>query len=99
MKYYQKLTQNDSGELVLIIPDELLSKLGWSVDDELQFHDTSEGIHITKKDITTSDVELEFTEKEALDYMMRAHEAGLSFNQWITMVLSEYLDNHPDESE
>lgn len=38
-------------------------------------------------------VELEFTDKQLLRYMIAAHEADMSFNQFVNAVVREFLEN------
>ena len=78
--------QNEDGELYFDIPEEVLSRLDWKAEDDLDFHDNHDGTFMLTKVVRTS-MELEFTEKELNKYMMCAHEEDLSLNKWIEKVL------------
>lgn len=42
-------------------------------------------------------VELEFDDKQLLEYMLAAHEADMSFNQFVNTVIKEFLNVDRDE--
>jgi len=39
------------------------------------------------------EVEMEFTDHELLRYMIAAHEADMSFNQFVNQAVKEFLDD------
>lgn len=47
----------------------------------------------------TVDVEMEFADHELLRYMMAAHEADMSFNQFVNQAVEEFLQSKDEEQE
>lgn len=50
-------------------------------------------------DQTYETVELEFSDKQLLQYMLAAHEADMSFNQFVNTVIREFLEQHEEKQE
>lgn len=42
-------------------------------------------------------VELEFTDEQLLTYMIAAHEADMSFNQFINTVIKDFLQHEEEK--
>jgi len=84
--------QNETGELYFEIPEEVLSRLNWKAEDDLDFHDNHDGTFTLTK-VVRKTLELEFTEKELNRYMLRAHEEDMSLNKWIENVLKTGLES------
>lgn len=87
-----KLKETDDGELFFNIPDDVLQRLGWEEGDEIKFVERNSGFLIKKVKYET--IELDLNEDELFKYMQHAHEQGLSFNEWIEEVMSEYINQH-----
>ncbi len=85
--------QNEAGELYFEIPQEVLSRLNWKAEDDLDFHDNHDGTFTLTK-VVRKNLELEFTEKELNRYMLQAHEENMSLNRWIEKVLKIGLDSN-----
>ena len=85
-----KLKETDDGELFFNIPDDVLERLGWEEGDEIKFVERDSGFLIKKVKYET--IELDFNEDELFKYMQHAHEQGLSFNEWIEEVMSEFIN-------
>ena len=54
---------------------------------------------MTCQDTKYETVELEFTDKQLLTYMLAAHEADMSFNQFVNTVIREFLEQHEEEEK
>jgi len=87
-----KLKETDDGELFFNIPDDVLERLGWEEGDEIKFIERDSGFLIKKVKYET--IELDFNEDELFKYMQHAHEQGLSFNEWVEEVMSEFINQH-----
>lgn len=87
-----KLKETDDGELFFNIPDDVLERLGWEEGDEIKFVERDSGFLIKKVKYET--IELDFNEDELFKYMQHAHEQGLSFNEWVEEVMSEFINQH-----
>lgn len=44
-------------------------------------------------------LQLEFSDKQLLQYMLAAHEADMSFNQFVNTVIREFLEQHEEKQE
>ena len=84
--------QNESGELYFEIPQEVLSRLNWKAEDDLDFHDNHDGTFTLTK-VVRKNLELEFTEKELNRYMLQAHKEDMSLNKWIENILKTGLES------
>lgn len=82
---------NKTGELYFEIPEEVLSRLNWKAEDDLDFHDNHDGTFTLTKVVRTN-MELDFTEKELNRYMLRAHQEDMSLNKWIEKVLKTAIE-------
>lgn len=87
-----KLKETDDGELFFNIPDDVLERLGWEEGDEIKFVERDSGFLIKKVKYET--IELDFNEDELFKYMQHAHEQGLSFNEWIEEVMSNFINQN-----
>jgi bifunctional DNA-binding transcriptional regulator/antitoxin component of YhaV-PrlF toxin-antitoxin module len=87
-----KLKETDDGELFFNIPDDVLERLGWEEGDEIKFIERDSGFLIKKVKYET--IELDFNEDELFKYMRHAHKQGLSFNEWVEEVMSEFINQH-----
>jgi len=84
-----EVKENIDGELYFDLPDELLNRLGWAEGDDIKFVEQDGGFLIKKVKYET--IELDFKDDDLFKYMQHAHEQGLSFNEWIENVISEYI--------
>jgi bifunctional DNA-binding transcriptional regulator/antitoxin component of YhaV-PrlF toxin-antitoxin module len=85
-----KLQETDDGELFFNIPDDILDRLGWEEGDEIKFVKQDGGFLIKKVKYET--IQLELDDDDLFKYMQHAHEQGLSFNEWVENVISEYIN-------
>jgi bifunctional DNA-binding transcriptional regulator/antitoxin component of YhaV-PrlF toxin-antitoxin module len=42
-RYTVTLTEDDNGDLILPIPDELCEDLGWNIGDQIEYSDEGDG--------------------------------------------------------
>ena len=97
-KYEVEIQETKEGELYFQIPEELLDKLGWKEGDELKFLEKENGLIQIKK-MRYESIELDFTEEELYKYMLAAHENKMSFDEWVEMAISSFLNAYDsDES-
>ncbi len=47
--YICKLEKDENGDSILILPDSLLEKLGWTVDTTVEFINNNNGTYTIKK--------------------------------------------------
>jgi bifunctional DNA-binding transcriptional regulator/antitoxin component of YhaV-PrlF toxin-antitoxin module len=80
-----------SEELCMEIPDELMEAMGWEIGDDLKFIDHKDGTFGLRK-VTYETIELDFDDEELFKYMRIAHEKDMSFNRFIETVLTEVVD-------
>jgi hypothetical protein len=98
MKTTQLEVKEDiDGELFFDLPDDLLNSLGWAEGDDIKFVEKDGGFLIKKVKYET--IQLDFDNDDLFKYMQHAHEQGLSFNEWIENVISEYIKNEDAEEK
>lgn len=84
-----EVKENIDGELYFDLPDDLLNRLGWAEGDDIKFVEQDGGFLIKKVKYET--IQLDFDDDDLFKYMLQAHEEGVSFNEWIENVISEYI--------
>ncbi|MAF24470.1 hypothetical protein CL634_02690 [bacterium] len=82
---------DQSDNICLSFPDELMDEMGWVPGDDLKFIDHKDGSFSVKK-INYETVELELDDEELFKYMQKAHELGMSFNEFVVHVIEEHLN-------
>lgn len=90
-----EVKESIDGELYFRLPDELLDRLGWKVGDDVKFVEKDGGFLIKKVKYET--VELDIDEDQLFKCMQLAHEQGVSFNQWVENVMSEFIKLEEDK--
>lgn len=96
-KYEVEIQETKEGELYFQIPEELIDKLGWKEGDELKFIEKGNRLIQIKK-MRYESIELDLTEEELYKCMLAAHENKMSFDEWVEMALSAWLESYdPDE--
>jgi antitoxin component of MazEF toxin-antitoxin module len=84
------IKEDENGELFFSIPEDVLTRLGWSEGDTVKFVEQNDNSFMIKR-VKYETVELEFDDVELFKYMQHAHEQGLSFNEWIENCLAQYM--------
>ena len=92
-----EVKENIDGELYFDLPDELLNRLGWAEGDDIKFVEQDGGFLIKKVKYET--IQLNFDKDDLFKYMQHAHEQGLSFNEWIENVISEYIKDEDSKEK
>ncbi len=95
-KYEVEIQETKEGELYFQIPEELLSKLEWKEEDELRFIEKGNRLIQIKK-MRYESVELDFTEEELYKYMLAAHESKMSFDEWVEVALSAWIESYDSD--
>ena len=94
---YEVIVQcNEDQELYIEIPEQVLSRLGWKEGDDLKFTDNKDGSFVIKR-VHLTDIELEFTDEEYYTYLKAAHEAGVSFDDWVAGAMTYYIKYHDEQ--
>jgi len=93
-----QVQSNDKDELYFEFPEDLLNRLGWDVGDDLQFNDNKDGSFTIKK-VNMTSIELDFTEKEYYTYLKAAHEADMSFNEWVASAMTAWIEHFKHEEQ
>jgi len=83
----------DTDEMFLEFPPEVMDSMGWKVGDTLKWVIDEDGNLLINKP-KYENVELEFTEKELFKYMLMAHELDITFNEFVQQALQHVIDNH-----
>ena len=89
---------DDSGDVYIEIPTEVMEGLGWKEDDDLKFLPQRNGSMMIKK-VKLETVELDFDDCELFKYMQLAHAQGISFNQLCENALSDAITKAGFENE
>jgi len=92
-----EVKENIDGELYFDLPDELLNRLGWAEGDDIKFVEQDGGFLIKKVKYET--IQLNFDKDDLFKYMQHAHEQGLSFNEWMENVISEYIKDEDSKEK
>ena len=92
-----EVKENIDGELYFDLPDDLLNRLGWAEGDDIKFVEQDGGFLIKKVKYET--IELDFDDDDLFKYMQHAHEQGVSFNEWIENVISEYIKDEDSKEK
>mgnify|MGYP003644464126 CR=1 FL=1 len=90
--------EDGSGDAYIEIPPALLQKLDWREGDDLKFLPQPSGSILVKK-VTLETIELHFDDDELFKYMQRAHELGISFNQFCENALEDVIKKENFEDE
>jgi len=90
--------EDGSGDTYIEIPPVLLKKLNWKEGDDLKFLPQPNGSILVKK-VNLETVELDFDDDELFKYMQRAHELGISFNQFCEQALEDIVKKRDFENE
>jgi len=77
---------DQSDDLWMDIPTELMEEMGWEVGDDLKFIDHKDGSFRLKR-VKYESVELDFDDEELFKYMQLAHERNQSFNEFCQSAL------------
>ena len=95
-KYEVEVQQVD--EYFIELPPDLLEKVEWTIGDDIKFEIQDDGsIHLKK--VQLDNVELNFDDEELFKYMQRAHELGISFNQFCENALEDVIKKRDFENE
>ena len=78
-----------TGDLYLDLPPSVLEALGADIGDPIKFH-VNDDKTITIKKIKYTTVEIDVDSEELAQWMCAAHEAGLSFNEFVERALIEF---------
>ena len=84
---------DQSDDLCMAIPDELMETMGWEIGDDLKFTDHKDGSFGIKK-VKYETVELDFDDEELFKYMQLAHDKNMSFNEFIEHALESAIEEH-----
>ena len=90
-----KLQETDDGELFFNIPDDVLDRLGWEEGDDIKFVEQDGGFLLKK--VRYESVELDFDEKDLLNYMTYAHFKNITFNELCEQAIKEKLNEIDSE--
>ena len=90
-----KLQETDDGELFFNIPDDVLDRLGWEEGDDIKFVEQDGGFLLKK--VRYESVELDFNEKDLLNYMTYAHFKNITFNELCEQAIKEKLNEIDSE--
>ena len=82
---------DDTDDMYLELPDELLDSMGWKIGDTLKWLIDDDGNILLKKP-KYENVELEFDEQELFKYMLMAHEMNITFNEFVERSLMNIVD-------
>ena len=93
-----QVQSNDKDELYFEFPEDLLKRLGWEEGDDLQFNDNKDGSFTIKK-VKMESIELDFSEEEYYNYLKAAHEADMSFNEWVGSAMTAWLEHYKREED
>ena len=85
-----QVKEHANGDLYFELPDTLLDRLGWKEGDDVKFTPEGDGFMLTKVKYET--VELELDEDELFKYMKAAHEAHMSFDEWVQHAISSVIE-------
>ena len=97
-KYEVEIQETKEGELYFQIPEKLLDSLGWKEGDELKFVEKGNRL-IELKKVCYEPVALDFTQEELYKYMLEAHKNKMSLDNWIEMVLTEWIELERKKNE
>jgi len=86
---------DQSEDLYLELPAELMEQIGWKVGDDLKFIDHKDGSFAVKK-VKYETVELEFGDEELVRYMTIAHEKNITLNELFEKALEQIIDTKGD---
>jgi len=86
-----EVKEHVNGELYFDLPDDLLNKLDWEEGDQIKFIEQDGGFLLKK--VKYESIEVNFDDEKLFTYMKHAHEAGLSFNNWIEGVLTKLIEH------
>lgn len=81
---------DQSDDLCMEIPDELMDKMGWEIGDDLKFIDHKDGSFGIRK-VSYETIDLEFDEEELFKYMQMAHERDITFNDFVEASLKDVV--------
>ena len=79
---------DQSDDLYMEIPDELMEDMGWEIGDDLKFIDHKDGSFRIRK-VKYETVELEFDDEELFKYMQAAHDKDITLNEFIAEAVEE----------
>lgn len=80
----------DSDDLYIEIPPDILDRLGWVEGDDVRFDMQQDGsMKITKR--RTEEVELDLAEEDFQGIAMLAHERNVTFNDMCGIILEEAI--------
>ena len=88
-----KTQEDENGDLLVTLPDEIIEDLKLKEGDEAHFHaqeDNSILITFTRYE----KVEIDLEDKVLFELMLLAHERDITLNQLVNDILREYVQNN-----
>ena len=76
------IVENEEGEVCLEFPPAIMEDIGWSAGDDIKFTINNDRSFTIRK-VKLSSIELDVEEEELAKWMVAAHEANMSFNEWV----------------
>ena len=84
-----QIKERGNGDLYFELPDTLLDRLGWVEGDDIKFTPEEGGFKLSKVKYET--IELNLDEDELFKYMKAAHEAHMSFDEWVQHAINSVI--------
>ena len=86
-----RIQEDENGDIILPLPDEMIEELDLHEGDEANFHlQEDNSILITFNRYKT--IEIDFEKDILFELMKMAHEQNITLNELVNNILREYLD-------
>lgn len=90
----------DSDELFFEIPPDVLQRLGWDVDTELQWIENEDGSMLLRKRdevVEMTEVEIELSDQDFMKIAELAQKDNITFDQQVQKIMVEFIEQHEQQ--
>lgn len=90
----------DTDDLFFEIPPDVLRRLGWNIDTELQWIDNNDGSVMLKKrddNVETAEIEIEMSDRDFMKIAELAQKNNITFDQQVQQIMVEYIELHEQQ--
>ena len=89
----------DSDDLFIELPPDVLKRLGWNTDTELQWIDNNDGSIMLKQHdpVEMTQVEIELSDRDFIKIAELAQKNDITFDQQVQQIMVEYIESFNDK--
>jgi len=92
------IVENEDGDVCLEFPPAIMEEAGWTAGDDLKFTVNNDRSFTIRK-VKLASIELDCDQEELAKWMAAAHEADMSFNEWVQHSIEAVVANFEESDE